>query len=105
MWSVWITLLIGVWFFISGLIPNLSATWNLIIFGIAAIVFGFIAYFSNQKYWSGLINGIIGIWMLLCGIWFGLNGAWNFIIFGIIMVILALINAASRPEKAASTKP
>jgi len=99
MWALWITLIIGIWFIISGLFPTLIANWNFIIFGIAAIIFGFTAFFSNKKLWQGLINGIIGIWMLLNGIWIALTGSWNFIVFGIVLLILSIWGAMSPAGK------
>ena len=81
MWTNWISFLIGLWIFFSGLVPQLRAEWNLIIFGILAVLFGFASY----KNWQGIINGIGGVWLFLSGIWFVLMAPANFVITGIIM--------------------
>ena len=78
MWSMWISFAIGVWVFLSGLIPSLQAEWNLIIFGAAAAVFGFISF----RDWQGIANGIGGIWLFLSGIWFMIMSPMNFLITG-----------------------
>jgi hypothetical protein len=86
LWSNWISFVLGVWFFISGLIPALQADWNMIILGIVAAAAGFIAFES----WQGIINGLIGVWFFLSAVWFNLVLPWNFLILGAVMAILGL---------------
>ncbi len=97
MWALWITFILGVWFFVSGIIPGLIAEWNMIIFGLITMIFGFIGYFNDRKSWQAVLCGIIGIWFFLSGIWFGLIASWNFIIFGIILAILGIWGAQTKP--------
>ena len=91
MWTNWISFLIGLWIFFSGLVPRLRAEWNLIIFGILAVIFGFISY----RNWQGITNGIGGVWLFLCGVWFIILAPANFVITGIIMALLGLWGALS----------
>lgn len=91
MWSNWISFILGIWFFISGLIPALQGDWNMIILGIAAAVFGFIAF----QTWQGIVSGIIGVWFFLSAIWFNLVVPWNFIILGAVMAALGIWGALS----------
>ena len=93
MWALWVTALIGAWFFVSGLIPVLMAEWNAVILGIAAVVFGLIGALANSRVWQGYINALIGIWFFLNGVWFGILAPWNFVIFGIVMFIFGLWGA------------
>jgi hypothetical protein len=94
MWANWVSFIIGLWFFLSGLVPGLQAEWNMVILGIAAVIFGFIAYES----WQGIANGIIGIWMFLSGVWFSLIFPWNFLIFGAAMAILGAWGASTQQK-------
>ncbi len=96
MWALWITLLIGLWLLFSGFTSSLVVNWNMVIFGIGAIVFGFIAYFANRKNWQGFITGFIGIWLLVSGIWLEFITSWNFLIFGILIAMLSLGGTLSR---------
>jgi hypothetical protein len=101
MWTNWISFIIGLWIFFSGFFMNLRAEWNLIIFGILAIIFGFATYRS----WQGVVNGIAGIWLFLSGIWFMILGPANFIITGIIIAILGIWGAlAENPTRTVSHK-
>lgn len=90
-WFNWISFVFGIWFFISGLVPALQHNWNMIILGIVAAVFGFIAYQS----WQGIVNGVIGVWFFLSAIWFHLVAPWNFLILGAAMAILGIWGATS----------
>jgi hypothetical protein len=89
LWSNWISFAIGAWLFVTGWIPALQGEWNMIIFGAAAALFGFLAY----KSWQGIVNGLLGVWIFLSGIWFGLNYPQNFLLVGIAMVILGIWGA------------
>lgn len=86
MWSNWISLVIGIWLFISGLIPALRVEGNMLIAGALAVIFGFIAY----KTWQGVVIGILGVWIFLSGLWWHLGGPANYIIVGIVMAILGV---------------
>ncbi len=94
MWSMWISFAIGVWVFLSGLIPSLQAEWNLIIFGAAAAVFGFISF----RDWQGIANGIGGIWLFLSGIWFMIMSPMNFLITGFAMGLLGIWGALAETK-------
>lgn len=98
-WFNWFSLVLGVWFFISGLIPALQGDWNMIILGIVAAICGFIAY----QTWQGIVNGIIGIWFFLSAIWFHLVVPWNFIILGAAMAILGIWGATIHHTPHAAT--
>jgi hypothetical protein len=89
--SNWASFVLGIWFFISGLIPSLQAEWNMLILGIVAAVFGFIAY----ETWQGIVNGLIGVWFFLSAIWFSLILPWNFLILGAAMAILGIWGATT----------
>ena len=56
----------------------------MVISGILAVIFGFIA----ARTWQGIINGVLGIWIFLTGVWFLLNVPVNYFVVGIIMTIL-----------------
>lgn len=86
MWANWISLVIGIWLFLSGLIPGLQAQGNMIAVGALAIIFGFIAY----KSWQGVVNGILGVWIFLSGLWWHLGAPANYIVVGIIMAVAGI---------------
>ena len=89
MWANWITFIVGIWLFLSGLIPSLQGEANMIIAGAVAIVFGFIAV----KTWQGVINGILGVWIFLSGLWFMIEAPANYLIVGAVMAILGIWGA------------
>ena len=94
MWSMWVSFAIGLWVFLSGLIQALQTEWNLIIFGAAAAIFGFISF----RDWQGIVNGVGGIWLFLCGIWFIIMSPINFLITGFVMGLLGLWGALAETE-------
>ncbi len=101
MWINWNSFIIVLWIFFCRFFMNLRAEWNLIIFGILAIIFGFASY----KSWQGIVNGIAGIWLFLSGIWFIIIGPANFIITGIIKAILGRWSAlVDNPQATVSHK-
>ena len=97
----WISFIIGLWFFISGLAPGLVRVWNLLLVGILAIIFGLIAFYQNRKYWQGLVIAIIGLWVLICGFIEIYLVSWNFLLFGIIIAVLGLWAALASGKKSA----
>ncbi|MEJ2637377.1 MAG: hypothetical protein P8184_19075 [Calditrichia bacterium] len=97
MWSNWVTFILGIWLFISGLIPSLQGDGNLIATGILAVIFGFIA----SRTWQGVVNGVLGIWIFLSGIWFMLVSPANFLIVGAIMAIVGIWGAIPSSEDVA----
>lgn len=100
MWQGWISLILGAWLFISGLIPSLQTPVNYIIAGILAAIFGFWAY----RTWQGIVNGILGLWMVLSGLVSSLMLNWNLIIVGIVMAALGIWTGLSHPIQHMTTK-
>lgn len=100
MWQGWINFVLGIWLIVSGFVISLQGRVNMIIVGILAIVFGFLAF----KAWQQIINGVLGIWVLVCGLFITSLAATdatnvNYIIVGIIMAILGIWSALSRPKE------
>jgi hypothetical protein len=87
MWQGWISLIIGVWLIISGLISALQGPVNLVLFGLLAAIIGF--FFL--KGWEGTVSGILGVWLIISGFISGFITAPNFIVMGIVIAILSLI--------------
>jgi hypothetical protein len=87
MWHGWISLITGVWLIVSGIIPGLQDSVNLILFGLLAAIIGF--FFL--KGWEGTVNGILGVWLFISGFVSGLITAPNFLLIGIVISVLSLI--------------
>lgn len=94
MWQLWVNFVVGIWAFLSGLIPALQGGINLIICGVIAAILGFWA----SKKWHGVVIGIIGLWLILSGIIAGLQAPVNYIIVGIVVAILGIWGALQRKE-------
>ncbi len=94
MWQVWITLLIGLWMVLSGLVPGLDASGNYIVTGAILTIFGFWA-----GRWQGTINGLLGLWIVLSGIVPSLIAPGNLIVVGIVVTVLAIWQRAGGVEE------
>ncbi len=77
----------GIWFIVSGFVPALTANWNLAIFGLLAVLFGFFFRRTNKECRPCLIGIIIGVWFFLNGIWIGLAYWWHFILLGLVLAL------------------
>ena len=95
-WQNWITLIGGIWLFISPWVYNYSDTghaWNSYLFGIAITVFSFWAL-SDRKIWEEWINMVIGIWLFISpwvlGFTEDMNAFWNMLIVSAIIVLMSI---------------
>ncbi|MEJ2636743.1 MAG: hypothetical protein P8184_15800 [Calditrichia bacterium] len=95
MWQGWVSFVLGIWLFLSGLIPGLQAPSNMIIVGVLAAIFGF----WNYKMWQGFAVGFLGIWVFLSGIAFSFNTTLNFILMGVLIFVLGIWSALVHPEE------
>lgn len=96
-WQDWITLLLGIWLFLSPWIvgyylTNSVAAWNGWILGVAIVVFSAIAL-SIAQVWPKVVNIILGIWMIISP-WVlafatNRNAETNDVIVGILVIIFA----------------
>lgn len=100
MWKHWITLIIGIWLFISGLAAPLQVPANLIVVGILAVIFGFWSF----RAWQQIVNGILGVWIFVSGLVASLINPVNLMIVGFVMVILSIL-AMRRPVVRPIEKP
>ena len=87
MWQGRISLVVGIWLIISGLISGLQGSFNMVLFGLLALIVGF--FFL--KGWEGMMSGIIGIWLIISGFVPGFITTQNFIVIGILISIISLI--------------
>jgi len=83
----WISLLLGTWLIISGLISGLQVPINLVLPGMAIAFLGMYLL----KGWEGLVNSLIGIWIFICGFVPGLITKQNILVLGIVVSIMSLI--------------
>ena len=100
MWQGWISLILGLWLILSGLISSLQHPINLFITGVLAAVFGFWAY----RHWQCIVNGVLGLWLILSGFITTLIHPLNFIIVGLVMGALGLWVGLSHPVRRMDTK-
>ena len=92
-WQDWLTLLVGIWLFISPWIfgfRHTSFVWNPFIMG--ALVFLFSIWeIVNGKIVAETINLIIGIWIFISpwvlGFSHSPNAAWIMFVFGAILIL------------------
>jgi hypothetical protein len=89
MWQSRVNLIIGIWLILTGIIQALQTPVNMIITGLAAILFG-LWIGIKIKSWEGILNGFIGVWILLCGALLNFNLSWNYFVFGGIIIVFAI---------------
>jgi hypothetical protein len=87
MWQSWISLVLGIWLIISGLIVGLQGSFSMVIIGLLAVIVSF--FFL--KGWEGVLNGILGVWLIICGFIHGLITTQNYLVVGILISIISLI--------------
>jgi hypothetical protein len=87
MWQGWISLIIGVWLILSGLSSGLQGPFNMVLFGLLAVLVGFFLL----RGWEGVFTGIFGIWLIISGFISGFVTAQNFIVIGILISIISII--------------
>ncbi|HKW80236.1 MAG TPA: SPW repeat protein [Casimicrobiaceae bacterium] len=116
-WQEWITLLLGIWLFLSPWIvryvdTSMTASWNGWILGIAVVVFSAIAL-SIVKSWADIVNVVLGIWLIISPWALAFSGTsrgaeTNDVIVGILVIVFAAwaLGAARQhtplPERSAS---
>jgi hypothetical protein len=68
-WQDWVTLVLGIWLFISpwalGFYAGMTAaSWNFFIVGVAFVVFA-VAALNLRTLWEEWVNLVLGIWMIV----------------------------------------
>jgi hypothetical protein len=93
-WQDWLTLLIGIWLFITPWIFGFSHTdfaWSPFIMGALVFLFSIWAL-VNRKVAEETINLIIGIWVFISpwvlGFSHTANAAWIMFVFGAILIVV-----------------
>ncbi len=93
MWQAWVNVVLGIWMLISGFVPSLQTSINLIIVGLIIAIMGFTTY----KTWQGIVNGILGLWLFVSGAIINLMAPANLIIVGLVVALIALWEALGHP--------
>jgi len=86
MWQGWVSLIIGMWLILSGLFSGLQVPFNMVFFGILAVIVGFFLL----RGWEGVFTGAFGIWLIISGFISGFITAQNFVVIGILISIISL---------------
>jgi hypothetical protein len=106
-WQDWVTLVIGIWIFIS---PWLFAgavgavAWNFYIVGVLVAALALAALFAFQV-WEEWVNVVLGVWLIVSPWALGFSGfaplTWNAVIAGLLVVVFSgwRIGIASRAEE------
>lgn len=82
----------GIWLFISGLIPAIITQGNMIASGIAVFILGII----TLRTFNGIILAIIGAWLFFSALLINLAVSANFIVCGILVFLFAIWGANAR---------
>lgn len=88
-----ITVLLGVWMFISAFLwPHSAAQFNNAwIVGVLVVTFGLVA--MRGKLWGHYANVALGAWLLLSSFFLPTRAAatfWNHVLVGVVVFVLAL---------------
>lgn len=93
-WQDWLTLIIGIWLFITPWIFGFSNTdysWSPFVMGALLFIFSLWAI-ANRKVAAEAINLIIGIWVFISpwvlGFSHTMNAAWIMFVFGAILIVV-----------------
>lgn len=84
MWRVWLSLIVGLWMVLAGVV-GMVTTGNFLISGLLLMIFGFLA-----GGWRGGLIGILGIWTVASGFIPSLLTSSNLIVAGLVAAILAI---------------
>lgn len=95
-WQDWVTLIIGIWVFITPWIFGFNMTsyaWSPFVAGALLVIFS-IWELANKRIWEEWINLIIGAWVFISPWVLGFshtpNAAWIMFVFGAITFIVAI---------------